>query len=214
MAHLLHIDASPRGERSHSRRLTREFVEQWKLAHPNDTVTYRDIGRHPVPHVDESWIAAAFTPPEKHTPELRQAIYISDQLVDEFLAADIYVIGVPMYNFSIPSTFKAYIDQIVRVGRTVAFEPNDSANVFKPLVLGKKVFIVEARGDSGFQPGGRYEKMNHHDPYLVTVFEFMGITDITFVHVENDEYGGQKLAESIAKARTKIADLTAAPLYG
>lgn len=214
MAHLLHIDASPRGERSHSRRLTREFVEQWKLAHPNDTVTYRDIGRHPVPHVDESWIAAAFTPPEKHTPELRQAIYISDQLVDEFLAADIYVIGVPMYNFSIPSTFKAYIDQIVRVGRTVAFEPNDSANVFKPLVLGKKMFIVEARGDSGFQPGGRYEKMNHHDPYLVTVFEFMGITDITFVHVENDEYGGQKLAESIAKARTKIADLTAAPLYG
>jgi FMN-dependent NADH-azoreductase len=209
MAHLLHIDASPRGERSHSRRLTREFVEQWKLVHPNDTVTYRDIGRHPVPHVDEGWIAAAFTPPEKHTPELRQAIYISDQLVDEFLAADIYVIGVPMYNFSIPSTFKAYIDQIVRVGRTVAFEPNDSVNVFKPLVLGKKMFIVEARGDSGFQPGGQYEKMNYHDPYLVTVFEFIGITDITFVHVENDEYGGDKLAESIAKARTKIAELTA-----
>ena len=208
MAHLLHIDASPRGERSHSRRMTKEFVEQWKQTHPNDTITYRDIGRYPVPHVDEGWIAAAFTPPEKHTPQLREAISISDKLVDEFLEADIYVIGVPMYNFSVPSTFKAYIDQIVRVGRTVAFEPNDSANVFKPLVLGKKMFIVEARGDSGFQPGGLYEKMNFHDPYLVTVFGFMGITDITFVHVENDEYGGQKLAESIAKARTKIAKLT------
>jgi FMN-dependent NADH-azoreductase len=190
--------------------MTREFVEQWKQAHPGDTVTYRDIGRNPVPHVDEPWIAAAFAPPEQHTPELREAIRLSDQLVDEFLAADIYVIGVPMYNFSVPSVFKAYIDQIVRVGRTVAFEPDDTANVFKPLVLGKKMFIVEARGDSGFKPGGRYEKMNHHDPYLVTVFGFMGITDITFVHVENDEYGGQKLAESIANARAKIVELVAA----
>ncbi|MGL4622889.1 MAG: FMN-dependent NADH-azoreductase [Chroococcidiopsis sp.] len=210
MAHLLHIDASPRGERSHSRRMTREFVEQWQRVHPNDTVTYRDLGRNPVPFVDESWIAAAFTPPSRRSPELWEAIRLSDRLVDEFLAADVYVIGVPMYNFSVPATFKAYIDQIVRVGRTVAFEPGDSANVFQPLVLGKKMFIVEARGDSGFQPGGRYEKMNYHDPYLVTVFEFIGITDITFIHVENDEYGGQKLAESIAAARAKICELVAA----
>jgi FMN-dependent NADH-azoreductase len=210
MAHLLHIDASPRGERSHSRRMAREFIEQWEQAHPHDTITYRDIGRNPIPHVDESWIAAAFSPPEQHTLELREAIRLSDELVDEFLAADVYVIGVPMYNFSVPSGFKAYIDQIVRVGRTVAFEPNDVANVFKPLVLDKKMFIIEARGDSGFQPGGRYETMNHHDPYLTTVFGFMGITDITFVHVENDEYGGTKLAESIANARAKIGQLVAA----
>lgn len=210
MAHLLHIDSSPRGDRSHSRRLTREFIEQWKQVHPGDTVTYRDIGRNPIPHVDEPWIAAAFTPPEQHTPELREAIHLSDTLVDEFLAADIYVIGVPMYNFSVPSVFKAYIDQIVRVGRTVVFEPDDTANVFKPLVLGKKMFIIEARGDSGFQPGGQYEKMNYHDPYLVTVFGFMGITDITFIHIENDEYGGQKLAESIANAQAKIIELVAA----
>ncbi|MCU0536969.1 MAG: FMN-dependent NADH-azoreductase [Hydrococcus sp. Prado102] len=207
MARLLHIDSSPRGDRSHSRRLTGEFVDAWKQAHPTDIVTYRDVGQNPVPHVTEHWIAAAFTPPEQHTSQLQEAIRLSDLLVDEFLAADIYVIGVPMYNFSVPSTFKAYIDQIVRIGRTVAFEPNDSANVYKPLVLGKKMFIIEARGDSGFQPGGRYEKMNHHDPYLVTIFGFMGITDITFIHVENDEYGGQKLADAIATARTKIAQL-------
>ncbi|MBE9016559.1 FMN-dependent NADH-azoreductase [Chroococcidiopsidales cyanobacterium LEGE 13417] len=207
MAHLLHIDASPRGERSHSRLMTREFVEQWKQVHPTDTITYRDIGRNPIPHVDESWIAAAFSPPEQHTPELREAIRLSDRLLDEFLAADIYVIGVPIYNWSVPSGFKAYIDQIVRVGRTFDFEPNDAGNVYKPLVLGKKMFIIEARGDSGFQPGGRYEKMNYHDPYLVTVFGFMGITDITFIHVENDEYGGQKLADSIVAARTQVAQL-------
>jgi FMN-dependent NADH-azoreductase len=210
MPHLLHIDASPRGERSHSRRMTREFAEQWKQAHPNDTVTYRDIGRNPIPHVDESWIAAAFTSPEQHTSELRAALHLSDLLVEEFLAADVYVMGVPMYNFSVPSTFKAYIDQIVRVGRTWLFEPEDPELPYKPLVHNKKMFVITARGDGGYDAGGRNEKWNHQDPYIVTAFGFMGITDITFVHVENDEYGGQKLAESIANARSKIAELTAA----
>lgn len=209
MAHLLHIDSSPRGERSHSRRLTREFVEAWKQVHPADVVTYRDVGRNPVPHVDELWIAAAYTPSEQEqrTPQLQEAIRISDQLVDEFLAADHYIIGVPMYNFSVPSTFKAYIDQIVRPWRTFAFEPEDAANRYKPLVLGKKMFIITARGDSGFGPGERNETMNHQDPYLRTIFRFMGITDITFVHVENDEFGGTSLAQSIANARTQVAQL-------
>lgn len=210
MAHLLHIDASPRGDRSLSRRMTREFVEQWKQQHPNDTIAYRDIGRNPIPHVDEAWIAAAFLPSEQHTPPLQEAIRLSDELVDEFLAADIYIIGVPMYNFSVPSGFKAYIDQIVRIGQTVALEPNDSAHVYKPLVLGKKMFIIEARGDSGFEPGGRYEKMNHHDPYLRTVFGFIGITDITFIHIEKSEYGENKLAEAIANAHAKITALVTA----
>lgn len=134
-----------------------------------------------------------------------EAIHISDRLVDEFLAADFYVIGLPMYNFSVPSTFKAYIDQIVRPGRT--FEPEDAANPYKPLVLGKKMFVITARGASGYRPGERYGAMNHQDPYLITIFGFMGITDITFVHVENDELGGTSLAQSIAAARTQVAQL-------
>lgn len=207
MTHLLHIDSSPRGERSHSRRLTREFVEAWKQVHPGDVVTYRDIGRNPVPHVDESWIAAAYGPSEQRTPQLQSAIRISDQLVDELLAADVYVIGIPMYNFSVPSAFKAYIDQIVRVGRTFEFESKNGTNHYKPLVLGKKMFIITARGDSGFGPGERNEKMNHQDPYLRTIFGFIGITDITFIQVENDEHGGTSLAESIAAARTQVAQL-------
>jgi FMN-dependent NADH-azoreductase len=207
MANLLHIDSSPRGERSQSRRLTREFVEAWKQKHPNDIITYRDLGRHPVPHVDEPWIAAAYTPLEQRTPELQKAIDISDRLIDELLAADLYVIGVPMYNFSVPSTFKAYIDQIVRVGRTFAFEPENLIDPYKPLVLGKKMFIITARGDSGFSPGERNEKLNYQNPYLRAIFGFIGITDITFIDVENDEFGGQKLADAIASARTQIAQL-------
>ena len=207
MAHILQIDSSPRGERSHSRRMTREFVERWKQTYPNDIVTYRDIGRNPVPHVDEPWIAAAFTPPEQRTSEQWNAIRISDRLVDELLAADIYVIGLPMYNFSVPSTFKAYIDQIVRVGRTVAYDPENAKIPYKPLLSDKKMFVITARGGSGFAPGEPYAHMNHQDPYLRTVFGFIGVTNITFIHVENDELGGITLAESIANARNRIAQL-------
>ncbi|KAF3884563.1 MULTISPECIES: FMN-dependent NADH-azoreductase [Nostocales] len=207
MAHLLHIDSSPRGERSHSRKLTREFVEAWKQAHPGDTVNYRDVGCNPVPHVDEQWIVAAHTPPEQRTPQLQEGILISDRLIDEFLAADLYVIGIPMYNFSIPSTFKAYIDQIVRPTRTFVFEPEDSTNPYKPLVLGKKMFIITARGTSGYGSGGKYENCNYQNPYLAAVFGFIGITDITFINVENDESGGKKLADSIAAARIQMAQL-------
>lgn len=208
MAHLLHIDSSPRDERSRSRRFTREFVEAWKQAHPTDTVTYRDIGRNPVPHLDESWIAAAYTPPEQRTPDLQEAIRLSDQLVDELLAADIYVLGVPMYNYSVPSMLKAYIDQIVRIGRTFEFAPENGENPYNPLVLGKRMFIITARGSSGYGAGEQYEALNYQDPYLRTVFGFIGVTDITFVHVENDELGGTGLERSIANARTQIAQLT------
>jgi FMN-dependent NADH-azoreductase len=207
MAHLLHIDSSPRSERSRSRRLTREFVEAWKQNHPADTITYRDVGCNPVPHLDERWIAAAYTPPEQRTPELQEAIQISDQLIDELLAADVYVIGVPMYNFSVPSMLKAYIDQIVRIGRTFEFVAENADNPYIPLVSGKKMFIITARGASGYGSGDRYEMLNHQDPYLSTIFGFIGITDITFIHVENEETGGAGLAESIANARTQIAQL-------
>lgn len=130
--------------------------------------------------------------------------------MDEFLAADLYIIGIPMYNFCVPSTFKAYIDQIVRPRRTFVFEPEDATNPYKPLVLGKKMFIMTARGDSGFGSGERNEKLNYQDPYLRTIFGFLGITDISFISVENDEFGGTSLAQSIANAQAKIAELVAA----
>jgi FMN-dependent NADH-azoreductase len=207
MAHLLQIDSSPRNERSHSRRMTKEFVERWLQAHPNDVVTYRDVGRNPIPHIDELWIAAAYTPPAHRTPDLWDAIRLSDCLVDELLAAHIYVLGLPMYNFSVPSAFKAYIDQIVRVGRTFDFAPDNAESPYQPLVFGKKMYIITARGSSGFEPGERYGAMNHQDPYLKTVFGFIGITDITFIRVENDEQGGNALATSIAQAQAQIAQL-------
>lgn len=208
MAQVLHIDASPRSDRSHSRNLAREFVDTWLKNHPNDTVVYRDVGHHPPPHVDEAWIAAAFTPPDKLTQQMRETLKTSDDLVDELLAADIFVIGLPMYNFSVPSAFKAYIDQIVRVRRTFTFDPEDKFQPYKPLVHGKRIFVIVATGDSGYESGGRFAHLNHLDPYLRVLFGFIGVTDVTFVHIGNDEFGGERLSQSVLQARARISELT------
>ena len=205
MAHILHIDSSPRGDRSFSRKLSDEFVTSWKTAHPDDTVTYRDLGHNPVPHVDESWIAAAFSPPQAHTPELNQAIKISDELVDEFLAADRYVFGVPMYNFNVPSTFKAYIDQIVRVGRTFTVSEEGA---FQGLVTGKKMLIVTARGGS-FTQGSPAAPYDFQEPYLRTLFGFVGITDVSFIHLENLSAGDDVREQSLTQAQKAIAQAVA-----
>jgi FMN-dependent NADH-azoreductase len=174
MTHILHIDSSARGDRSISRTLANEFISNWQAAHPNDTITYRDIGHHPVPFVTEAWIAGAYSPPEQHSPESATAMQISNELVDEFLAADRHVFSVPMYNFSIPATFKAYIDQIVRVGRTFSVNPDSS---YKGLVDGKKVLIITSRGGS-YPKDTPYYAYDMQEPYLRLIFGFMGITDI------------------------------------
>ncbi len=201
MVNILHIDSSPRGERSHSRELSKEFVSSWRAAHPEDAIAYRDLGRYPVPHVDEAWIAAAFSPPETHTPELTEAIKISDELVDEFLAADRYVFGVPMYNFNIPSTFKAYIDQIVRANRTFAVD----AQGFKGLVEGKKAVIITVRGGD-FSPTSPAAAYNFQEPYLRAIFGFIGITDIQFINANSMNEGDDARTQSLSEARAAIQD--------
>lgn len=204
MAHILHIDSSPRAERSHSRTLSYEFITAWKTAHPNDTLTYRDLGHHPVPHVDEPWIAAAFTPPEARTPELDEAIQLSDALVDEFLAADRYVFGIPMYNFNVPSTFKAYIDQIVRPNRTFAVEEQG----FRGLVEGKKMLVIMASGAT-YRPGTPEADYNFHEPYLRAIFGFIGLTDLTFIYADNMDIGQEAREQSLAEANAAIQEAVA-----
>jgi FMN-dependent NADH-azoreductase len=192
---VLHIDSSPRGERSHSRQLTRALVQELTASQPDASVVYRDLGHQPVPPINEAWIAAAFSDPATYSPEMSQAIALSNQLVDELLAADVIVIGAPMYNFSIPSTLKAYIDQIVRAGRT--FDP---AN-YQGLATGKKLFVLTARGSGGYGPGEQMEAMNFQDPYLKMIFDFIGITDVTFMHDEKTGAGDSSLQYSLETVR-------------
>jgi FMN-dependent NADH-azoreductase len=200
VTHILHIDASPRGDRSISRMLATEFISDWQSTYPNDTIAYRDLGHHPVPFVDESWIAAAYSAPDQHTPEQATAIAVSDELVNEFLAADRYVFAVPMYNFSIPANFKAYIDQIVRVGRTFSVEADGS---YKGLVQGKKLLIITARGGS-YPKDTPYYAYDMQEPYLRLIFGFMGITDVEVVHADNLMGGDDARKQTIAHAQSAL----------
>ncbi|BDI28204.1 FMN-dependent NADH-azoreductase 1 [Capsulimonas corticalis] len=205
----MHVDSSPRVERSHTRRLSAEFVESWRDSHPETNIVYRDIGRNPIPHVTEEWIGAAFTPTNQRTSAQLDTLALSDRLVDELLEADVYVMGIPMYNFGVSSGFKAYIDQIVRIGRTFLFEPQDPGAIYKPLLTGKTLYVITASGDSGYEPGGVNARINHLAPYLHTVFQFIGVTDISVISVGSDEFGGERLQDSLARARKAIAEISA-----
>lgn len=201
MVHILHLDTSPRMEQSHSRRLAQEFVETWSTHHLGATITYRDLGLNSIPYIDATWIRAKFTPPDQYTPELAATIKLSDELIDEFLAADYYVLSTPMYNFSIPAVLKSYIDHIIRPRRTFTVDSNG----FKGLVTNKKMLVLTTRG-SDFRPNSAFAHLDFQEPFLRTAFNFIGITDIQFINANalNSEFQEQSLAE----ARTSIQDLS------
>ncbi|HET9375757.1 MAG TPA: FMN-dependent NADH-azoreductase [Chthoniobacterales bacterium] len=176
MSTLLHIDSSARGERSVSRQLTREFAAAWQQAHPGGRIIYRDLGHNHVPLMSENFIAAAYTPPDALSPQLREALAISNDLIGELETANEYVFGVPMYNFSVPAAFKAYIDQIVRVGRTFAVDESG----YKGLVLGKKATIITSSGGT-YRSGSPAAPCNLQEPWIRSILGFIGVTDIEFV---------------------------------
>ena len=169
MPTLLVIESSPRGDHSVSRKLTAEFVTDWKAAHPGGTVVNRDLMKTPLTFVDVPWITGAYTPPEQHSPEVKQALAASDELIAELKAADHIVIGTSMYNFSIPAALKAYIDQIVRIGVTFSAS-------YEGLVKGKKLTVLLASGGV-YTPGAPAESYNVATSYLKQIFGFIGITD-------------------------------------
>ncbi|MCE8016500.1 NAD(P)H dehydrogenase [Halomonas sp. MCCC 1A17488] len=218
MTTLLHIDASARPGRSgidphgsHSRRLSARFVEQWQKARPGDRILYRDVGQHPPHPVSGEWIHAAFTKPETREPWMHDVLAESDALVDELLEADVIVAGVPMYNFGVPAGFKAYIDNIVRVGRTFGFDRSRQGLPYWPMLteMSKRLVVLSARGDYGYAPGERMAQANHVEPHIRTVFGYLGIDDVHTVAVEYDEFGGEHLQASLAQAEQDIEALVA-----
>ncbi len=202
MSKILVITASPRGERSVSRALSTQFAQLWAQQHPQDTVLLRDLGHHPVPHVTEPWVVGAFAPPEAQTPESKAAIAVSDQLVDEFLSCDRFILGVPMYNLNIPSTFKAYIDQIVRAGKTFAVGPNG----YEGLVKGKKAVFITSSGGS-FAAGSPFAPFNFQEPYLRAIFGFIGVTDVQFIIADSLNQGEDPARLSRQKAEDALKEL-------
>lgn len=200
MTHLLHIDASPRGDRSVSRSLARAFVTEWQSRNPNGTVTYRDLGHNPVPLVSETWISAAFNAPQNRTPEEAEEIAVSETLIDEFLSADCYVFGVPMYNFSIPAGLKAYLDQIIRVNRT--FSVDDSG--YHGLAQGERALFTISQGGR-YRPGTAAHAYDMQMPYLKLAFGFIGVTDVTFIKADKLAEGEQSREQSLSEAQKVLS---------
>ena len=182
MPTLLHIDVSSRGDYSISRKLSAAYAEAWKSKNAGGKVIYRDLTKTDLTFVDMDWIAGAYSSPDQHTPEHKEALKLSDELIAELAEADETVIGAPMYNFGVPARLKAWVDHIVRVGKTFNFGPNGLEGLLadKP----RKAAFLIASG-SNYAPGSPGEKYNQESPYLQSIFGFIGITDTKAVFASN-----------------------------
>lgn len=202
---LLHVDASPRSARSHSRRLGQRFAAYWRAAHPGAGVIKHDLTLTPPPFVTEAWVEGAFTPAAEHSAAARDAMTLSNRYIDELLAADEIVITTPIYNLSIPAVLKAWIDQIVRFGRTF----NKTAEGgFEGLVRGKRVIVIVASG-SDFRlstPGGAY---NFAEPYLRAVLSLIGLTQVDFVYAHSMNSVKLSRDDVLAEADRALTQLAA-----
>ncbi|MBN9247502.1 FMN-dependent NADH-azoreductase [Hyphomicrobium sp.] len=200
---LLHVDSSILGPGSVSRQLSAEIVAAERQLHPGLEVVYRDLGQQPVGHLSGAHLAAA----QGAVPEadaLRQDVSSGQAALEEFLAADIVVVGAPMYNFAIPSQLKAWIDRLAVAGKTFRYTEKGAEG----LAGGKKVIVASSRG--GFYgPQTPIAFLDHQETYLRNIFGFFGITDVTFIRAEGLALGADQRAKSISAAQTSIAGLAA-----
>jgi FMN-dependent NADH-azoreductase len=205
MSTILYLNSSVRSSDSISRQLSGEFIEKLKAANPGAKVIERDLAKHPIPHLSEQMMGAYFTPPEQRSEEQQRTVKLSDDLVAELLAADTVVIGAPMYNLSISSTLKAWIDHVARAGLT--FKYNEQG-VPVGLVSGKKVVIFTSRG--GVFSSGPAKALDFHETYLRGILGFLGISDISFVHTEGVAMGAEAANKAMAESRSAMQALIAA----
>jgi len=197
---LLRIDSSARTA-SVTRQLTARSAEEWKKNHPDGEVIYRDLLATKLPPITDDW-SAAHLEASKLSPAQRSYLSTSDELIEELRASDTIVIGAPMYNFSIPPSLKAWIDQVVRIGKTFSYGPNGRRGLLEM----KKVIVVTARGGA-YQKGTATEAFDFQELYLRHMLGFIGLTDVTFIHAENQI--GEQAAASFEAAVEGIAGLLA-----
>ena len=196
MKNILLIQSSPRGSESYSQRVADSIVNEIKDRHLSTTVTFRDLAQDPLPHVGPAFISALSAKPEELTAEQSDALALSDALIEELQTADIVVLAVPMHNFGIPSTLKAWIDHVVRAGRTFTYSEGGPEGLLK----GKRLILVLASG--GVYSAGPAKQLDFQEPYLRAVLGFIGLTDIEVVRVEG-------VAMSTIGAEKAVATATA-----
>ena len=196
---VLHIDSGILGDHSVSRRLTAAVADKIKAENPGASVAYRDLVANPVAHLSGSHLMAANAPANELDGTLAAELADSAAILDQFLAADTIIIGAPMYNFSLPSQLKAWIDRIAVAGKTFRYTENGPEG----LARGKKVIVVSTRG--GHYSAGPAAAMDHQESYLSTVFGFLGITDIEFLRAEGLNMGPDSKQAAISGAEATIS---------
>lgn len=197
MTHILRIDSAMRTTGSHTRAIADDLIDALQRQHEGSVVTRRDLAQSAVPFVDEAWIGANFTDPDARDDNQRKVLAGSDALVEEIEAADIVVIGAPIYNFGIPAALKAWIDMIARARRTFRYTDNGPEGLLK----GKKTFVVTVSG--GTKAGSAWDFAT---PYLRHVLGFVGLEDVTFITADGS--AGQNGIR--ADAQRQIAGILAA----
>ena len=207
MTRILRIDSSSRpaasgagAEGSYSRELADRLVEHLRAAHPEAEVAVRDLVTNPVPHILNETIAGYYTPPEAMTDALRGATALSDELIAEVKEADAIVLSAPIYNFSIPSALKAWIDQVVRIGHSFAFEDGQ----FRGLVADKPVFVALSYGAGGYGEGGPLHAYDHMRPYLQMVLNFIGLRSVETFTIEATTADAATIADARSRAMSAI----------
>jgi FMN-dependent NADH-azoreductase len=200
---LLHVDSSILGEGSLSRRLSAQIVAAEQALHPGLEILRRDLAVSPVGHLSGAHLAASQgASPED--PLVQQDVAEGLAALEEFLAADIVVVGAPMYNFSVPSQLKAWIDRLAVAGRTFRY----TANGPEGLAGAKKVVVASTRGGY-YGPNTANAALDHQESYLRGVFGFFGITDITFVRAEGVSVGPEQREAALQSAEVQIRGLAA-----
>ncbi|MDR2093861.1 MAG: NAD(P)H-dependent oxidoreductase [Azoarcus sp.] len=195
---ILQINSSIQLENSHSSRIAGLVVERLRALHPDAKVTVRDLGRDPLPPLDVAAVAALFTPTDKRTHEQMALVAKNDVLIAELQAANVLVLGVPMYNLGIPVQLKGWIDAISRAGVTFRY----TATGPEGLVKGKKVYVALARG-------GRYRDtaLDTQVPYLKAILGFLGMTDVQFIYGEGFAMGAESVQQTEHDITAQIAAL-------
>lgn len=207
MHSLLHIDASARIDRSISRDLSACFIRTWQKLRPQDSIIRRDLGLNPPGFISQDWIAGCFMPAETRSDAHNAALAESDNFIAELERASLIVLGTPMYNYGLPASLKAWVDQIVRIGKTFSFDLARGDYPLEPILSGKTLVCLTSKGEFGFAKGGPREDMNHLDPHIESFAPYLGAEERHFISVEYQEFGDERHELSRAAARRNAVAL-------
>ncbi|MBV7263059.1 NAD(P)H-dependent oxidoreductase [Photobacterium sp. WH24] len=211
---ILHLDASVRrtdnlvsGHNSISKQIAASFMDVWLTNAPQTAVIHRDIGINPPEFISQDWIAAAFTQEVNRTAAQRKVLALSDEFIEEVMAADTIVISTPMYNYGLPAALKAWFDQVIRINKTFSFDLERGDFPLSPMLTGKTLVLITSTGEFGFEAGGVREAMNHLGPHIRVMSHYLGVEQTYEISAGYQEFGDSRHQASLKAAYAEAENL-------